>query len=131
MSEKIPSNLKYSKDHEWAKQDQANTFVCGITHHAQDALGEIVYLELPAAGRQVKKGETIGVVESIKAVSDIYSPITGKIVESHSALASDPGQINQDPYDKGWMIKIEVTDPASLEGLMDANAYGSFVASLK
>jgi len=130
MSE-YPDHLKYTKDHEWTRTESDGTIVCGITHHAQDALGEIVYLELPSAGRNLKKGETLGVVESIKAVSDIYSPITGKVVEAHSDLTNDPGRINQDPYKEGWLLRLEVTDKSTLEGLMDAKAYSDFVSKLK
>ena len=126
----IPTNLKYTKDHEWAKVE-GNTITVGITDHAQSALGDIVYVDLPAVGRALKKGETFGVVESIKAVSDLYSPITGKVVDSNKALGDEPAKINQDPYAGSWMIKIELTDPASTSELMDAAAYSTYVASLK
>ena len=125
----LPTNLKYTKDHEWAKVD-GNTVTVGITDHAQSALGDIVFADLPQKGRAVKKGETFGVVESIKAVSDLYSPVTGTILESNAALGSEPASINQAPYDS-WMVKIQVTDPASLGDLMDAGAYEAHVAASK
>lgn len=126
---KFPAELKYTKDHEWAKIE-GNTITVGITDHAQSALGDIVYSDLPQVGRAVKKGETFGVVESIKAVSDLYAPVTGKVLEANGELANDPSQINRDPY-ASWMVKIELTDPSSAADLMDAAAYEGYVASLK
>lgn len=125
-----PANLKYTKDHEWAKID-GNKITVGITDHAQRALGDVVYMELPSVGRTLKKHETFGVVESIKAVSDLYSPVAGKVLEVNSGLTDDPAQVNRDPYSAAWMIKIEVTDPASLSDLMDAGTYQKYVESLK
>ena len=130
MSNKtFPSDLKYTKDHEWM-QVKGDVVTVGITDHAQEALGEIVYLELPAVGRELKKGETLGVVESIKAVSDIYSPVTGKVVEVHSSLTQEPALLNTAPHSEGWLLRIEVTDKNTLDGLMDSKAYGDFVSSL-
>lgn len=125
----FPSHLKYTKDHEWAKVE-GKTVTVGITHHAQNALGDVVYVELPKAGKEVKKGDTFGVVESIKAVSDLYSPVTGKVIESHSKVVETPSTINQDPHGEAWLVKIEVTDPSSLSDLMDAQAYEKYVATL-
>jgi glycine cleavage system H protein len=126
---RFPADLKYTKDHEWAKVDGKNVTI-GITDHAQSALGDVVYVELPAVGRALKKGETFGVVESIKAVSDLYSPASGKVVEVNSALPDEPAQLNRDPY-SSWMVKIELTDPSSISDLMDAASYQKFVVSLK
>lgn len=126
----FPTELKYTKDHEWAKVD-GKTITIGITDHAQKALGDIVYVELPAVGRTLKKHETFGVVESIKAVSDLYSPVAGKVLEVNSSLTDEPARINQDPHKGAWMIKLELTDPASATDLMDAAAYTAYVASLK
>ena len=130
MSHQYPSELKYSKDHEWALFS-GDTITVGITDHAQDALGEIVFLELPAVGRDLKKGETLGVVESIKAVSDIYAPATGQVIETHKELTDNPGQINGDPYKQGWLLKMKITDKSSLDHLMDRDAYVKYVESLK
>ena len=127
---KYPSNLKYTKDHEWALIE-GNKVTVGITDHAQSALGDIVYVDLPKAGRVLKKHETFGVVESIKAVSDLYSPVAGKVLEANTSLADDPGVINREPYGTAWMVKMEVTDTSSLSDLMDAAAYEKLVATLK
>jgi glycine cleavage system H protein len=127
---KFPENLKYTKDHEWAIFEN-NTVTVGITDHAQKALGDIVYVELPQVGRVLKKGETFGVVESIKAVSDLYSPVSGKVTEVNSKLTDDPSQINRDPHTSAWMIKIESTDTSTQEGLLEASAYTKYVESLK
>ena len=126
----FPTNLKYTKDHEWALIE-GKTVTVGVTEHASHALGDIVFAELPQIGRQLKHGETFGVVESIKAVSDLYSPITGKVTASNSDLPNDPGLINRDPYGKAWMIKLELTDPASTGDLMDSAAYSKYVETLK
>jgi glycine cleavage system H protein len=126
---RIPENLKYTKDHEWVKMD-GNHLIIGITDHAQSALGDIVYLDLPQVGRTLKSHETFGVVESIKAVSDLYCPIAGKVIEVNSALKDDPAQINKDPHGS-WMVKLEPSDPAAFNSLMDAKAYSAFVENLK
>ena len=106
---RFPENLKYTKDHEWAKIE-GKVATVGITDHAQSALGDVVFVELPAVGRVLKAGETFGVVESIKAVSDLLAPLPGKVVEVNSALLDNPGQINQDPQQGAWMIKMEVPE---------------------
>lgn len=128
-SEKIPPQLKYTKDHEWAAVE-GKVATIGITHHAQDALGEVVFVELPSKGKTLKKGDTFGVVESIKAVSDLYSPLSGKVLEVNSALVDDPGSTNSDPYKKAWMIKIELTDPAEVAAMLSATDYKGLVDSL-
>lgn len=127
---RFPAELKYTKDHEWAKVE-GRTITVGITDHAQRALGDVVYVDLPAEGRTLKKGETFGVVESIKAVSDLYSPVTGKVVSVNAPLKDDPSQVNKDPHAGAWMVKIEITDPASANDLMDAAAYAKYVETLK
>lgn len=126
---RFPAELKYSRDHEWAKIEGPHVTV-GITDHAQGALGDIVFVELPAVGRVLKKGETFGVVESIKAVSDLYSPVTGKVIEVNTALPDDPARINREPHSGAWLIRMEMTEPSSASELMDAAAYEKFVASL-
>ncbi len=123
----FPANLKYTKDHEWARIE-GNVATVGVTDHAQSALGDVVFVELPKVGRALKKGETFGVVESIKAVSDLYSPLDGKVLEVNAGLPDDPSAVNNDPYGAAWMVKIELAGtPADL---MDAAAYSQFVASL-
>jgi glycine cleavage system H protein len=126
---KFPANLRYTKDHEWALA-QGSTVTIGVTDHAQSALGDIVFVDLPAVGRALKDGETFGVVESIKAVSDLYSPVSGKVTEVNSALAEHPSWVNESPYEKAWMLKLEAPAGA-LEKLMDAAAYAKYVESLK
>jgi glycine cleavage system H protein len=127
---RFPADLKYTKDHEWAKVD-GNTVTIGITDHAQSALGDVVFVDLPKAGRLLKKQETFGVVESIKAVSDLYSPVAGKVLEVNAALADDPSQVNRDPQGKAWMVKLEMSQPAEAADLMDAKAYEKYVTELK
>ncbi len=127
---RFPESLRYTKDHEWAKSE-GNVITVGITDHAQSALGDVVYVELPKVGRTLKEGETFGVVESIKAVSDLYSPISGKVVEVNNGLVDDPSQVNKDPQGSAWMVKIESDRPDSIKELMDSAAYSKFVETLK
>jgi glycine cleavage system H protein len=127
---KFPAELKYTKDHEWA-QIEGNVATIGITDHAQSALGDVVYCELPAAGRTLRKGETFGVVESIKAVSDLYSPLAGKVVAANQEIVDDPARINREPYAGAWMIRMELSDLSAVGELMDAAAYQKYVESLK
>lgn len=127
---RFPENLKYTKDHEWANIE-GKVATIGITDHAQGALGDVVYVELPAVGRVLKTGETFGVVESIKAVSDLFSPMPGKVVEVNSALTDDPSKINKDPQGSAWMVKIEMTESSLPKEVMDAAAYTKYVDSLK
>jgi glycine cleavage system H protein len=129
MSEKVPAHLRYTEAHEWA-QVEGKIATVGITHHAQDALGEVVFVELPAAGKVLKKGDTFGVVESIKAVSDLYSPLTGKVLESNKALLDNPGNCNIEPYGKAWMIKLELSEPGETTELLSPEAYKKLVDSL-
>lgn len=125
-----PANYRYTKDHEWAKAD-GHVVTVGITDHAQNALGDVVFVELPKVGRELKFHETFGVVESIKAVSDLYSPVAGKVVETNSALVNDPSNLNRDAHGSAWLVKIEIANPAVLAELMDAKTYEAFVASQK
>jgi glycine cleavage system H protein len=122
-------SLYFTKDHEWIRVEGNNATV-GISNHAQEQLGDIVFAETPEAGRSLRKGEEAAVVESVKAASDVYSPISGTVIEGNPALADDPAIINNDPQGAGWFFKLEVTDPSELEGLMDEAAYRDFVASL-
>ncbi len=124
-----PENLKYTKDHEWARID-GNQAVIGITHHAQNALGDVVFVELPKVGRILKMGETFGVVESIKAVSDLYSPCAGKVIEVNQALVDQPALANQEPHEKAWMIKVEIADTSFIDSLMSAQSYSHYVETL-
>ena len=119
----------FTKDHEWVRVE-GNQATVGISSHAQEQLGDIVFAEAPDAGRSLRKGEEAAVVESVKAASDVYSPISGNVIEGNPALADDPAIINNDPEGAGWFFKLEVTDPSELDGLMDENAYRDFVASL-
>ena len=122
----FPEDLKYTREHEWARRKGANV-VIGITEFAQDQLGDVVFVELPAVGDPVKKGESFGVVESTKAVSELFAPISGKVVEVNDPLSDAPETINEDPYEEGWMITVQPADPAELDQLMDAKAYKAFV----
>jgi glycine cleavage system H protein len=126
---KYPDEFRYTKEHEWAIGEEG-TVKIGITDYAQDALGDIVFVELPETGAKVKAGETFGVVESVKSVSDLYSPITGNVVEINDALEEEPELLNSSPYEEAWLIKIEPANPADLDGLMSADDYTSLVESL-
>ncbi len=123
-----PSDRRYTKDHEWAKLD-GKVATVGITRYAQESLGDVVYVELPKIGANVKAGEQFGVVESTKAVSELFAPLTGKVVGVNDALSSAPESINQDPHEKGWMIKVEIASADDFQKLMDADTYEKHVAS--
>ena len=122
----FPEDLRYTREHEWART-KGGTVVVGITDFAQDQLGDVVYVELPDVGDPVKKGESFGVVESTKAVSELFAPLSGKVVEVNDPLSDAPETVNEDPYEEGWMIVIEPSDPKELDELMDAKAYRAFV----
>ncbi len=122
----FPDDLRYTREHEWART-KGDRVVVGITDFAQDQLGDIVYVELPDVGDPVKKGESFGVVESTKAVSELFSPLNGKVVEVNDPLRDAPETLNEDPYEEGWMIVVQPTDPKELGELMDAKAYRAFV----
>jgi glycine cleavage system H protein len=127
MATNIPANLKYTKEHEWALVE-GNTVTVGITDFAQSALGDIVFLEVPEVGSEIKEGTTFGVVESIKSVSDLYAPVTGEVVAKNSDLESAPEKINEDAYGS-WLIKVKVNDSAVLNKLMSAEQYQDFCNS--
>ena len=120
-----PQELKYTKDHEWIRIEEGRGRV-GVTHYAQEQLGDVVYVELPAAGRSFEQGEQFGSIESVKAVSDLYCPVGGTVVEVNAALADTPEAVNQDPH-AAWMIVLELDDPDDAGGLLDAAAYGKLV----
>ena len=121
-----PDNLKYNKDHEWVKVDDNFCFI-GITHHAQSELGDIAYVDIAEDLKEVKKGECFGTIEAVKAVADLNSPVTGNVVEINTALNDNPEVINTDPYNDGWMIKVELSNPAELDDLMKAAEYIDFI----
>jgi glycine cleavage system H protein len=122
-----PSDYRYTKDHEWIKLDgQMGTI--GITDYAQAELGDVVFVELPKPGSQVKAGQSFGTVESVKAVSEIFSPVSGEVVETNAALADSPEKINQDPHSAAWLVKVRLADPKEVSGLMDATAYQAYFA---
>ena len=121
--------VKFSKDHEWINVADANAAVVGITVHAQDALGDVVFVDLPAVGSTFAQGDVAGVVESVKAAADVYMPVSGEIVEVNEALRADPSLANSDPLNTGWFFKVKLSDASQLDGLMDETAYGAFAAS--
>ncbi len=120
---KLPADLKYSKSHEWARDEGDGTVTVGITDHAQELLGDLVFLELPEVGTPVQAEGECAVVESVKAASDIYSPVTGEIIEVNQALADAPESINEDAYGAGWIFKVKLSDAAELNALLDADGY--------
>jgi glycine cleavage system H protein len=121
-----PADLKYSKEHEWVKVN-GNTATVGISDHAQDALGDVVYVELPAVGKELKAMQEFGVVESVKSVSTLYSPVTGKVIARNEALNDHPEKVNASPYDEGWMIRLEMSSPADLAALLSAADYQKLI----
>jgi glycine cleavage system H protein len=125
---KVPPDLKYAKSHEWVRV-QGDTATVGITDHAQHELTDVVFLELPAVGRQVKAGEACAVVESVKTASDIYSPLSGQIVEANKAAGDNPALVNTDPYGGGWFYKIKLSNPAELNNLLSAESYKAQIGS--
>ena len=120
----FPAELKYAETHEWVRLEDDGTAVVGITDHAQDALGDIVYVELPEIGATADSGAEVAVVESVKAASDLYMPISGEVIEVNDALNEAPENVNSDPYGDGWMIRIRPVNPDSLNDLLDAESYG-------
>lgn len=123
-----PEDLRYTKDHEWVRVEGDRGTV-GVTDHAQKQLGDVVFLELPAVGRKVAQHETFGTVESVKAVSELFAPLSGEVLEVNAALAQKPEQINADPYGAAWMVVFRLTEPAQVAGLMAAAAYRAYVES--
>ena len=126
MSDDIPTDLRYSEDHEWVRDD-GDTVTIGITHYAQDQLGDIVFVDLPGAGTQLTRGEAMGEVESTKSVSDLYAPVDGEVAVVNDALTDAPELVNSAPYGDGWMVAIRPSDRSQLEDLLDADAYRSHV----
>ena len=122
-----PSDLKYDKEHEWVRLD-GDVAVIGITDFAQDQLGEVVYVDLPSEGDTVSAGETFGEIESVKSVSELYSPVTGEVVKVNDVLDDAPETVNADPYGDGWMIQVKLDDPSEVDGLMSAAQYETFVS---
>jgi glycine cleavage system H protein len=122
----VPPGLKYSKEHEWVRLE-GNVAVVGITDHAQGQLGDIVFVDLPKAGASVTFMRPFGVVESVKAASDLFSPLTGKVLEVNTALSKTPELVNKEPYGQGWMLKVQLSDPAELEKLLDDKGYAAII----
>ena len=119
----------FTKDHEWISVD-GDTATVGISNHAQEALGDIVFAEVPDAGRKVSKGQEAAVVESVKAASDVYAPVSGEVIEGNPTIADDPSVVNRDPEGEGWFFKLKLSNPGELDGLMDENAYREWVKTL-
>ena len=124
----IPEDLRYTAEHEWVSGDGSGPVRVGITHYAQDALGDIVFVQLPEEGTAVSAGDSLGEIESTKSVSEIYAPISGEIVAVNPALEGAPELINSDPYGEGWLVELKATDPAAVDALLDAKAYGELTA---
>jgi glycine cleavage system H protein len=122
-------SLYFTKDHEWVRVD-GDTATVGLSDHAQEALGDIVFAEVPESGRRVAKGQEAAVVESVKAASDVYAPVSGEVIEGNPAIADDPAVINRDPEGEGWFFKLKLDNPGELDGLMDEGAYRDWVSSL-
>lgn len=123
----IPADLRYAKSHEWLRSESDGAVVVGITDYAQNSLGDITYVQVPKVGATLKAGETFGVVESVKAASDLYAPIAGTVIAVNAKLESAPETVNQAPYGDGWMLKLKPADPAAASALLDATAYGKLV----
>ena len=119
----IPEDLKYTQSHEWVSREANGNVRIGITDHAQEALGDLVFVELPAVGDETDQGDSVAVVESVKAASDIYAPLTGEVVAINEDLEDDPGLINNDPYGDGWLYEVALSDESELDDLLDAEAY--------
>lgn len=128
MSE-IPSELLYRESHEWVRYDEDGTATVGISDHAQAQLGDMVFVEVPEPGMSYEQGDACAVVESVKAASDVYAPLTGEIIECNSALEDSPELVNTDPYGDGWLFRMQLSNPSELEGLLDAKAYAELSES--
>lgn len=131
MSKQNPTDRLYSRDHEWAKNIGDGVVEVGITDYAQEMLTDIVFVELPAVGKEVTKGSPVAVVESVKSVSDVYSPVTGEVIEVNSKLEDDPALINQDAFGDGWIVRMRLENPNELDSLLDAVAYEALLAEEK
>ncbi len=126
---KTPQELRYTRTHEWVRKESDGTVTVGITDHAQGLMGDMVYVELPPAGRRVEHDKECAVVESVKAASDVYAPLDGEIIATNAALADAPETINKDPYGAGWLFRLKPANPADVDALLDAQAYEALVAS--
>jgi glycine cleavage system H protein len=131
MSKPNPEDRKYTKEHEWAQDNGDGTITMGITDHAQEMLTDIVFVELPPIGKRVKQMEPLAVVESVKSVSDVYSPVSGEVIEVNKALEEHPEIVNQDAFGEGWMARLKIDDPAELNTLMDASGYTEMIKDEK
>jgi glycine cleavage system H protein len=124
-----PTDLKYAESHEWVRDHGDGTVTVGITHYAQDHLGELVYVELPAVGREVAAGDAVAVVESTKAASDVYAPVAGEVIAVNGTLADAPQTVNESAFEQGWLFKLRIADASALDKLLDAKAYAGVVAA--
>jgi glycine cleavage system H protein len=125
----IPTDLRYTRDHEWVRREQDGTLTVGITHYAQKQLGDVVFVEVHLVGRDVEEQEGFGTIESVKAVSELFVPVSGKLTEANPAIADDPELVNTDPYGEGWIIKLTPSDAKAYDGLMTAKAYEDHLAT--
>ena len=124
----IPQELKYTKSHEWVRMNDDGSVTVGITDHAQDLMGDMVYLELPETGTTLEAGKDCAVVESVKAASDVYAPLSGEVLEVNAGITDSPETVNKDPYGEGWMLRLQPADKSQWEALMDASAYQALIA---
>ncbi|MGM0536172.1 MAG: glycine cleavage system protein GcvH [Pseudomonadota bacterium] len=125
----IPANLRYAESHEWVLDNGDGTVTIGITDHAQEALGDVVFVELPEVGRSLAVGDEFGVIESVKAASDLYAPVAGEVLDVNDALEDGPEAVNESPYEDGWIMKVRLDDPSDLDNLLDADAYQAVAAA--
>jgi glycine cleavage system H protein len=123
----FPENLKYTNDHEWIRVEEGTGWV-GVTDYAQGELGDVVYVELPSPGAKVQQGKSFGTIEAVKAVSDLFAPVSGEVLEANTEVQGNPDVVNKDPYGRGWMVKIRIANPAELANLLDVEAYKKLVA---
>lgn len=131
MSKQNPTDRRYTHDHEWAKDNGDGTVLIGISDYAQEMLTDIVFVELPAAGKKVAKGEPVAVVESVKSVSDVYAPVSGEVIDVNNRLEDEPGLLNQDAFGDGWIVRMRLADKAEYDALLDAAAYEKLIAEEK
>ena len=124
-----PPDLKYSKEHEWVRSESDSVVVMGITEFAQDSLGDVVFVEIPDVDAELTQGEKMGEIESVKAVSDLYSPVSGKVIKRNESLIDNPELVNEDPFEQGWMLKVEIKDCSELDNLLSVEDYNSFLKS--
>ena len=124
-----PPDLKYSKEHEWVRSESDSVVVMGITEFAQDSLGDVVFVEIPDEDAELTQGEKMGEIESVKAVSDLYSPVSGKVIKRNESLIDNPELVNEGPFEQGWMLKVEIKDASELDNLLSVDDYNSFLKS--